>query len=323
MTEEINKTLDTVLKAIEDLKPLVKDVQEIKTLSQNTNKKMSSLSEEVKTLVNENKALKFEIKTLKHENENLKSKIEDLEQYTRKDNILISGIPYENKENLREKIIFLAQKMDINLTNQDINTSHRLGNLNQTTPLTIARLNNRDLKRELIFKARSRKLNGKEVGFGHSNPIYITDQLTKKMSEIMKAAKMLKGKEIIKYVWSQDGKIFVRETDESRAIKIDSMDQLKTLEEEAIEDEGQGDAESQNENPVFEDEESGTTNEDSEDEERAKKMATIKNKNQKQPTRSRQQTLDNFRQPGQTESLRNKTTRSSNRKTPATNRKYR
>lgn len=79
----------------------------------------------------------------------------------------------KGKQILREKLIVLAGKMNINVKDKDINTTHRLGDKNKPNPPVIVRLNNRDRKNECIAQSKSCKLKGKDVGFDHSRPIYV------------------------------------------------------------------------------------------------------------------------------------------------------
>lgn len=62
-----------------------------------------------------------------------------------KKDIIIASIPFEKNENLREKVIFLADKKNIEINNHDINTTHRLKKRGQPIPAMIVRLNNRDV----------------------------------------------------------------------------------------------------------------------------------------------------------------------------------
>lgn len=64
----------------------------------------------------------------------------------KEDNIIISGIPYEEKENLQDKILNLAAKMNIKIENYDVNTTHRLDKQGQPIPTTIVTSGNCEIK---------------------------------------------------------------------------------------------------------------------------------------------------------------------------------
>ena len=61
---------------------------------------------------------------------------DDLEQYTRKFNLKIHGIPEKNDENPEDIVLDLAKLMEIDLTYDDIDIIHRL-NKGQKSPRPI------------------------------------------------------------------------------------------------------------------------------------------------------------------------------------------
>lgn len=181
--------LNTIISSLDSLKPLVNEIQSIKKLMEETNNNVSRMAGQMNNLEQENSHLKKQFSHLQNENAELKLRVEELEQYTRKDNVLISGIPYSTQENLREKVRYLADKMGVKLAEQEINTTHRLGDLKQAAPMTIVRLNNQDKKAEWIAQSKRQKLKGNNVGFDHNYPIYVTEQLTKQAIEILNFAR--------------------------------------------------------------------------------------------------------------------------------------
>lgn len=55
--------------------------------------------------------------------------VEDIHQYQRRNNILITGVPQEDGENLYRKVAVIAQALEISLCDADIYTLHRLPTL--------------------------------------------------------------------------------------------------------------------------------------------------------------------------------------------------
>ena len=84
-----------------------------------------------RSLKNSNK----KIQELKTENEKLKQavnlntlEIDNLEQYSRRENIRIHGVPEpQGKRDDGEVVVELAEKLGINIENYDIQKAHRLG----------------------------------------------------------------------------------------------------------------------------------------------------------------------------------------------------
>ena len=149
----------------------VKLVLDVELLKANYNELKDSLhftKSQVDSLVTENIAVKSKLKLL--EEEVLKSKKEleqvqqrldgvegshdDLEQYTRKFNLVIHGIPEREDEDNVENVINLGKSLKDNLTRGDIDIVHRLNIKNKTKiRRIIVRFSNYNAKSKL-YKAR-------------------------------------------------------------------------------------------------------------------------------------------------------------------------
>ena len=103
-------------------------------------------------------------------------------QYPRRNCLLIHGIEEENQENTDEVVInVLKKEMDKEITHQDIDSSHRLGNqkLDKSKPQPITINFSRYNVRAKIFKNK-RNLKGKRIS--------ITESLTKTRIEKLQKA---------------------------------------------------------------------------------------------------------------------------------------
>ena len=74
----------------------------------------------------ENKELKSQSKELKNQSESEVEKLNRLEQYGRRQNLEIVGIPMQDGENTNAIVIEVAKLLDVNLTPEQISTSRRL-----------------------------------------------------------------------------------------------------------------------------------------------------------------------------------------------------
>ena len=147
--------------------------------------------------------MKMELDAVKEEVTQLKFSNDKLEQYTRKDNAVISGLndPHERDEDTTEKVIELANEIGVTVTRADISTSHRLGSVSATynRPI-IVRFARRDVKRALLRQRKQLKNNAT-----HPNT-FINDDLTKTRYKISKQLRVEKCR-----VWSHEGKILYKE----------------------------------------------------------------------------------------------------------------
>ncbi|XKL66272.1 hypothetical protein PGB90_009692 [Kerria lacca] len=74
----------------------------------------------------ENNILKEEIAELKAVNKELRTRMDDIDIYSRKNNVLISGIPATKEENVKETIYSLAEHLQVEVQEFQIVATHRL-----------------------------------------------------------------------------------------------------------------------------------------------------------------------------------------------------
>lgn len=181
---------------------------------------INSIVEQVTTAVQEVfskkiSALNSELNKLKQENRNLKeacvnyeNKVDDLEQYTRRNNIRIFGLPESKAECIEDSVENLFRdKLNVNIPVCDIDRCHRLGkpNNNSARPVIVKFISYR--VRQKVFQEK-KKL--KDSG------ITIREDLTKPRLSLLKEAV---EKYSYKNVWTMDGRITVHVTSRGKNYK--------------------------------------------------------------------------------------------------------
>ena len=142
--------------------------------------------------------------------ESLKGCLDRQEQYSRRNCLLIHGLPESKNENTDELVIdTIKEKMGEEIEKNEIDRSHRLGapkNNGKSRPIIIkfVRYNTRCR----IFKNK-KKLKGKSIS--------VTESLTKKRMEALKKAREDHGFE---NVWSSEGNILYKDVSEGNKIKV-------------------------------------------------------------------------------------------------------
>ena len=194
--EEVLKSIDTSWPVTVDLIVALLKAQE------------SSLRTffEVKLAVKDEEILK-----LREKNQQLEDKLDDLEQYSRRNSIRITGIE-ENTDVTQ----FLANKLDVDVGNH-IERYHPVGKRREDgkpRPLLVKFLNYHS--RSAVLKNRS-KLKGAGV--------FINEDLTKCRNLIASKCRALKKDHKIKNTWIRDGTIFIKMDDES-VNRISTLHQL-------------------------------------------------------------------------------------------------
>ena len=167
----------------------------------------------------------------------LERRVDDLEQYSRMDDLLISGLATKHKtysravtsggaddeptlqeqESLENQVIKFFAAHDMTLEPNMISTCHTLPRkVGNNTPLIIMRFANRKAKMEL--QSQAKKLKGTDV--------YLNDHLTKRNAEIAKEARTLRKKEKIHATWTRSCKIWIKLTEEAKPILVRNLDEL-------------------------------------------------------------------------------------------------
>lgn len=132
-----------------------------------------------------------------------------LEQYTRRNSLRIYGLPEKEGENTDDLILdFASNELDLNLTLESIDRSHRLGRPNQSRgprPIIVKFISYR-IRQKIYKKRTSLRRRG--------NTIFVNEDLTAKRASLSKRARELRKQRPnqIANTWTSDGRIFIEES---------------------------------------------------------------------------------------------------------------
>ena len=142
--------------------------------------------------------------------ESSKGRLDRQEQYSRRNCLLIHGLPESKKVNTDELVIHtIKEKIGEEIKKDEIDKSHRLGalkNNGKSRPIIIkfARCNTRCG----VFKNK-KKLKGKSIS--------VTESSTKKR---MEARKKAREDHCFENLWSSEGKTLYKDVSEGNKIKV-------------------------------------------------------------------------------------------------------
>ena len=173
----------------------------------------------INKLTEENQKLTKKVNELESVNSNLVMRLVKLEsdhwetnQYNRRNNIEIAGIPDSVEiEDLESKVCEILDKIDVHIEDYDIQACHRLKNSqNQNKKKlpkrTIVRFINRKISDEALLNRKKLKdINKCEFGFADSTKLYINDNLCPYYKGIYGKLSHLKGLDRIHSFWSWKG----------------------------------------------------------------------------------------------------------------------
>ncbi|XP_078343631.1 uncharacterized protein LOC144629287 [Oculina patagonica] len=155
----------------------------------------------------------------------LEAKYDDIEQYSRKFNLEIHGIPEQEDEDILNTVLDLAEVLKVELQEEDIDICHRLYKGADKARPIIVKFSNYTSKYEMYSARLGLRNLDLAPKFG-AEKIFINENLTKRRaalySKVRKKIKNLpQGKS-----WTTDGKIFAKPTATGRRIRINSEDDL-------------------------------------------------------------------------------------------------
>jgi len=225
----------------EDLITALRDPRVADVIGGVINDKLRPLMEEISTLRAENSEQATKIVNLQNDLQLATSRIDELETFTRRDNLIISGLPLESyaeatgaadndghgeSSECTEKTVLklFNDQLKVSVTPADISIAHRLrkrgggSTVNSGPPAAIIRFTNRKI-RDKVFNARRVLRN---VGAR----IFINEDLNSSTNKLFfQACQLVKFRSIYS-AWSYTGFVFIKETSTSRPKRITSSTDL-------------------------------------------------------------------------------------------------
>ncbi|XP_073960964.1 uncharacterized protein [Choristoneura fumiferana] len=172
----------------------------------------------------------------------LENKIEELQRDSRKTNFEIKNVPKkpkETKEDLVNMIIGLSKTIDCPISKSDIKDTYRVRGKSENaanSPViveTTSTLIKADIQKMCrAFNTRNKvNLCAKHLGLtiAEDTPIYVGEHLTPRATRLHFLARELKKSGAFKYCWTSYGKVYLRKTDDSKVILINSEVQIHQL----------------------------------------------------------------------------------------------
>ncbi len=217
----------------ERFEQLLREIQSIKQIVLETKESLPSQIHRVSQLEEKYNVLSNQVQDVTEENVNLKWQIERMEQYSRKNNMIINGVPFMTDENVREIVKEIAAKLKVDIKNEDIAAAHRLSAKSEIPPI-IVKFVNQETKPKMIVASKKMKIDGNVLNYRPAFPIYCNEHLSRRVKQILAAAKKLQSAGYLKYVWIRNGEVKVREADDTAAVTIYRLSQLGYNEAETI-----------------------------------------------------------------------------------------
>ena len=197
------------------------------------NQKYDDFSKKITSLEGENTVLKNSVRNIEKSFEKLSMSYNDFEQYGRRECVEIKGIPDAIGEATNELVVKVGQLIGVPVKGSDISISHRLPSKSSKAVnchTIIATFVRRDVK-EKFYRARGQLWNKttKDLGYSINNHIYISESLAEANKNLFHSCLKYKKDNGYKFIWTLNGKIFIRKYMDCNAIQINRKDDLLKL----------------------------------------------------------------------------------------------
>jgi hypothetical protein len=160
-----------------------------------------------------------------------KIQLENLEQYNRNRNVEVTGVPEIPQEKMSDIVEKLSDITGVNIDmNKDIQAVHRVPTRNEKGPKPIVmQFSNRQLRDEFLKNGKKSSIKSTDFVPGiPSTKVYVNEHLTPYNRNLLYHAKKLREKGF-KYVWTVEGKVFVRKSESDRSQRVFSVDDVDKL----------------------------------------------------------------------------------------------
>ena len=171
--------------------------------------------------------LRYSLQVVENKLYNAEVRINKLEQYTRRENLEISGIPDSIiQNNLEVTVLKILESIGVQTDSYHISACHRLAkNKNQQSANTIIRFTDRKLIYDIFSKKKNLKLSPMKEELG--SDLFITENLSPEFKKIYETCKYLKRKNVIHSCWSYNGVIKIKiDNENDRPLKIFHYDDI-------------------------------------------------------------------------------------------------
>ena len=240
-------TLEEVKELIQcELGPIKNKIAELQEKAINFETSLTFLSSKYDNLVAQTKSsngkqkqLEFDLNNYKKDLEEAEGFIEDLAQYLRRDCVEISGVKPTDNLTCKDIVGRLSQEMGLKIDDSEISTAHPLPSYGEAKEdKIIVKFLKRDTRnefygsRKMVAGRRASSLDALKEFDVKDTRIYISESLTQFRKKLFGAVNKIKKKLQWKYIWTNNGKIYLKQSDKSKLFIFNSTADLHKFEKD-------------------------------------------------------------------------------------------
>lgn len=219
-----------------DLKQVAKDISDLKSSFESKMEEITTKVSNIEDRVSSLESTKSVISNLKVIVNELVEKNAHNEQWVRRSNLQINGVPQKAGENLIDLLKTLAKvsgfPFDVKSDLDFVTRVAVMNNADNKKPKPIiVKMQSRYKKDDFLASIRKLKeIKTSDLGFsGDTGRIYVNDHLSSRNKILLQKAKQRAKEKEYKYCWVRNCTIMVRRNDSSPVLHITSEDALKKI----------------------------------------------------------------------------------------------
>lgn len=239
LLEQFKQEMKAEMKELKECleREIRKEMREMKLGMDYMNEKFEEMKVAFQSAISDNKELRKEHEVLKQECEDLRkrlkendSRITHCEQYSRRCNLEIKGVPGRAGEGTSEIVKKIGSLLQEEINDNDLEACHRVPVLGSPEMSNIVVQFAHVAKRNAVLeKARKKRLNCGDLDLASGGAIYINEHLCPTLKRLFGATVSKKKQCGWRYAWTRNGKIFARKTELSKVVQIACTDDLSDI----------------------------------------------------------------------------------------------
>lgn len=172
-----------------------------------------------------------EIMALREELKTVKEKANELEQYSRRNCLIISALPESSGEDVSRLVKQLGEAAGVEINTADIDAAHRLGKPSTNKPRNVIVKFTTFVKRQQLYAARKQLRSARAPPNSVLTPAvltgcFVSEHLTAQNATTMYAARQMRAKGKLCHAWTDGCRMKVRVTEKAPTRFISSIDDL-------------------------------------------------------------------------------------------------
>ncbi|XP_077977428.1 uncharacterized protein LOC144432989 [Glandiceps talaboti] len=232
---QIQSTLALLSEKIDKIPTVERKLSELQTSVEYISNFFDVYQKRMEEIQIENKNLKEQLEVVSGNMSTTQKELQDLQQYSRRNNLEIHGVPEHPDEDTDTIVKKVAEASGVNISKYDIDISHRLAtkthNENKPTPI-IVKFTRRTVRNAIYNGKRNIKnKTSKDMNIDNDtqNCIYINESLTPSNRQLFNKVNEKKKALRWNYIWTYNGTIYVRRCQGDPAIKISSVQDINRM----------------------------------------------------------------------------------------------